>query len=125
MPEIIVRYAGGQNKVVIIDPNARPIGGIDKDILLFLVHPGDCTEDYGGVLLFSNNGSNRPSDLAWSQDRGCHLVKKRLKNVVVVPIDEGDVHRGFSQLFRRVEAGKSTADDDYMGNVISHDASFA
>src|SRR5271170_6610333 len=102
MSEIVVRHAGRQNKVVIINANACPIGGIDPDTLLLLVHPGNFTEDHRGVFLFSKNGANRPSDLTWSQDRGGHLVKKRLKNMVVVAINEGDVYRGFPQGFRSV-----------------------
>jgi hypothetical protein len=39
-----------------------------------------------------------------------------LKEVVVAPVDEGDVHRRISQGARRVQSAESSANDHHSGH---------
>lgn len=52
--------------------------------------------------------------LDWRQRGGCHLVQQRLKEVMVVTIDQRDAHRLFLQRLRRGQAAEPAADDDDM-----------
>src|SRR2546429_428410 len=47
---------------------------------------------------------------------GCHLIEKRLEQMVIRPVDYGDAHLFARQLLGRFEPAKSSADD--------HDARF-
>ena len=55
--------------------------------------------------------ADRRSDLAFGKDPGGHLIQQRLEQVVVGPVDEGDVHRDAPEELRREQTGESPADD--------------
>src|SRR5271166_4842122 len=76
--EVAVRYAGGQNQIVIADWDvlAKAVRNIDR--LFRAINAGHLTEDHRSVGLLAENASNRRADLAWRQDRGRNLIEKRL-----------------------------------------------
>jgi hypothetical protein len=74
----------------------------------------DLGQEHADVLLFAHDGSDRNSDLARRQARHRDLVEQRLKQVVVLPVDQGDVDIGLGQRTSTRQAAESTAYDHNM-----------
>ena len=55
------------------------------------VEAHDFGQFYADVLVLAYYVSDRGGDLAGGQHADCHLVKEGLEQVVVTPVDEGDV----------------------------------
>src|SRR5262249_53899114 len=56
---------------------------------------------------------NRRRNCVRRQRGGGNLVKQRLKQVVVVPIDQSDINRDPSEGASRRQSAEATADDDH------------
>jgi hypothetical protein len=54
-------------------------------------------------------------DVRGRETPGGDLVEKRLEQMEVTAIDEGDANRGSSERLRGMEAAKAAADDDDVG----------
>jgi hypothetical protein len=57
-------------------------------------------------------GADRPSDICRRQRRRRHLIKQGLEAMVVVPVEDGDVHGSVPQSPRGIEPPKASADDN-------------
>jgi len=76
------------------------------------------------VLLTAQNGARRFRDLLGLEARGRDLVEQRLKEVVVVAIDEHDLHGGATQRPGGPQAAEPRAyDDDYFVSLRHNAAS--
>ena len=70
--------------------------------------------EYGrDVLAVVEHRSDRPRDLRRRQRRGRDLVQKRLEEVMIALVDQGDVDRRPLQALHRPQAAEAGADDDH------------
>ena len=83
----------------------------DEDALLILVHSCDFTEDHRGVLLVSQNPANRRANLTGGQLRRRHLIKERLKEVVIRTVDQDNLCGRLPQSLGCREASKTSSND--------------
>jgi hypothetical protein len=60
----------------------------------------------------AQHAADRRGDVARGERRGRDLVQQRLEEVVVVPVDQGDVDRRAIERARRAQAPEPAADDD-------------
>ena len=81
--EVAVRYAGGQNQIVVGDWDVLAKAVRDIDRLFRPIDAGHLAEDHRSVGLLAENASNRRADLAWREDRSRNLIEKRLEKMVV------------------------------------------
>jgi hypothetical protein len=72
----------------------------------------DLRQHHREILLSLLDLTNGRGDLGRREDRGRHLVEKRLKDVMIASIDQNDLRIGSSQRPRRRDPGKAAADDD-------------
>src|SRR5262249_40131575 len=86
------------------------------------IDTGYLPEDHGDVPLLPQDPPNGRPDLPHRQHRGRHLIEERLKDMVIVAVDENDARAGFSECLGRREAGKATADDEHTRKRPSQDA---
>ena len=88
VPEIRGSCACGHYQVVVVNDAIRQKdsarGGVDGSRL---------SQDDRTILLLPENTANRHGNITWIQRRGRHLIEQRLKQMVVVPIDERDPYR--------------------------------
>jgi hypothetical protein len=101
-------------------PAVLAVRGIHDYTLLLLVHADDLPEDHGRVLMFPENPADRRADLPGTEDRSRHLVKQRLKHVMIVPIDQDDARWRLPKRLRGGQAAKAAGDNDDVGYVIHH-----
>ncbi len=84
------------------------------------IYACDCAQQHACVALAPDQASNRPGDVGRRQPSRRHLVKQRLKEVMVLPVDQGDVRRRLGEPLRDSEAGEASADDDYARALTLH-----
>lgn len=70
--------------------------------------------------LAPDQASNRPGDVGRRQPGRRHLVEQWLKEVMVLPVDQGDVRRRLGKPLRDSEAGEAGADDDHARALALH-----
>ena len=99
----------------IIEPdfvNADPgAGGVDRSRAY--VYAGDFGEHHADILLPLGELPDRGGDLRRRENGGRDLVKQRLENVVIAPVDQDDVNVASFQGAGRSDSGKSGADDHH------------
>jgi hypothetical protein len=108
MAEMGMRRAGGQYQHVIGD--GQPVPGPHSPCRG--VHARCMRHHDGDVALPAEDGTHRPSDVAWRERGGRHLVEQRLEQVVVVPVDQRDLDGGAGQRPRRLQPAEAGAQDD-------------
>ena len=117
--KVAVRYAGGQNQIVIGDWDvAKGVRGIDH-----LFRPIDANylaEDDSSVGLFAENASNRRTDLAWSENRRRNLIEERLEKMVVATVDENDPRQCFAKCLCSRQAGETASNDENPRKTVGH-----
>ena len=59
----------------------------------------------------AHNAPDRAGYVALGELRGGQLIEEGLELVVIVLVDQGDLHTPFSQILRAGHAGKATPDD--------------
>ncbi len=100
---------GSQHQVVMPDPGPaeqrhQPGSSVNR---------GDLVHQHLGIRLFAQNRADGLGDLRRGQHGQRHLVKQRLKRVMVAAVDDGHFHRQFRQSLGGMEAAKPSADDDH------------
>src|SRR5215831_20345565 len=90
---------------------------VNKHAAFFLIDTRNLTHNYGCVLLFPQYSPNRRAHLPGSEHRCRHLIKQRLKQMMIRPINKNDLDGGLSKGFRRGQAAEPAADDHYAGCV--------
>ncbi len=108
VPEVGMGRAGGEDEVVEVD---RRVVVEDHHVV---ADAHDLTEQDAHVGLGGDERADRSGDVARIQPCGGHLVEQRLEQVVVAPVDEGDVHRRVGERSRRRQPAESAADDHDM-----------
>ena len=72
----------------------------------------DVLHQHRGVLLAGQDAADRHGDLRRRKAGGRHLVEQRLEQMVVAPVDDGDVDRRIAKPDRGVEASEPGAQND-------------
>ena len=85
-----------------------PLGRID---------PCRFGQQHADVFLMAKHPTNWRCDIARRQGRRGDLIQQRLKQMVVVPIEERDADRRAVQRAGRIEPAKAAADDDDMWKI--------
>jgi hypothetical protein len=105
-----VSRPGGNDEVVVANIRFRRL----NDSLL-QIEAGNLGHEDFHVLIGAKNRTNRRGNLRWRKTGGGYLVEKRLKCVMVLSIDDGDLYGGFGQSARGVQASESRANDYHSG----------
>jgi len=96
VPEIGFACAGGDDQLVIRDAAVADQYGAPSR-----VDTGDSAEDHVRVYLTREDATDRRRYIGRRQGRGGDLIKQWLEEVVVAPIDDGDVGRNPREPRRR------------------------
>src|SRR4051812_16220050 len=109
-----VRLSGtrGDDQAVVRDFELSPIGAEGRHGVSIEVKPHDLRELDPGVPLPPQDVSDRRRDLALRENPRRDLVEQRLEQVVIDPVDQGDVDRGSPQEARGEQPPKPAANDD-------------
>ena len=107
VPEIVIDRAGREDQVVVGNPFLAGVqaarGELDAPHL---------AQHHARVLLVAQHGADRLGDVGGRQRRGGHLVKQRLKQVIVVAVDDQHLDRRARQRARREQPAETAAHDD-------------
>src|SRR5262249_20934848 len=105
--EVGVRRAGREHEVVVRDG----LAAVDDDVAGDRIDLANLREQDLDVLLPAQDPPNRRRDIARRQGRRGGLIQQRLKQMVVVPIEERDLDIRTSQRARHVQPAEAAADD--------------
>ena len=109
--EIRMPRTCSEHQVVI--PNAPPIG---DHLFTGDIDPRHVREHDLDVALSTKDAANWRGDIGRREPCGCDLVEQRLKQMVVVAIDQRDVKRSVCQALGSREPAKASADNHYAGS---------
>jgi hypothetical protein len=90
--------------------SGRRVGHVDR--ARAQIDGRDFCKHHREIRLLLLDLTNRRRDLGGCQNRGRHLVEKRLKDVMIAPIDQNHLGIASFQGPRRRDPGKAAADDD-------------
>jgi hypothetical protein len=95
MAEVVMARARGHNEVVVFESEVPSdhLATFSFDVFDFIKKNAD-------ILLVSQNAPERLSNIGRGQFARGHLVKKRLKKVMVALIDEDNLNGSVGQSFR-------------------------
>jgi hypothetical protein len=111
--EIGVAGAGGNDQVVIGNLDIRQLDHPARQIeILHLAQQNF-------HILPTNNPANGGGDFPRREAGRCHLVKQRLKRVVVLAVDQRHLHGFMGQLPRGQQSAKTAAYNDHPGYVLA------
>jgi hypothetical protein len=108
--EIGVPRAGRDDEMVV-----SHFAVLDRHGPLLLVDAQDLAQQDALVGRAAQDGADRLRDLRRREARGRDLVKQRLEQVIVAPIDDSDVGDGAGQSMRGTQSTEASADDDDAG----------
>ena len=104
--KVAVRRPGRYDQAIVRDP---PILSIDDPA--HAIDGIDIGKNDGRVGLFAQYAADRRSDVGGREACGRHLIQKRLKQVVIVPIDHDDVGRRLRERLGSRQSAETCADD--------------
>src|SRR5271168_3779566 len=110
MAKIRMRRAGGENQKIIWHGH-RAVGHRARED----IDGADLRHEHGQVLVVSKYRSYRPGDVTGRQRRSGHLVKQRLEQMEISPIDERDVHGAAAKRARGLQAAKPGSNEHCPG----------
>jgi hypothetical protein len=106
MAEVRVPRAGGEHQIVVGD-----FAVLELHQPALLVDARHLAQDHALVAGAAQDGADRRGDLRRRQAGGRDLIEQRLEEVVVAPVDDGDVGCGAGQGVRAAQPAKARADD--------------
>jgi hypothetical protein len=105
--EISLVRTGGNHQLVIADPTvAEQYGATCR------IDAGHRVEDHRCVRLSRENAADGRGNVGRRQGRSRNLVQKRLKEVIIAPVDHRHVRRDAAQPQRSAEPAETRADHD-------------
>src|SRR4029077_15376788 len=116
-PEEVRLSTRSENQEVVAD---RPAGGLETPG--GKVDPRDVPPADVEVLLAAQDRARRARDLFGLEPCGGDLIEQWLEEVVVVAIDQDDLHRRAAQRPRGIQPRESRADDDDYFVSLRHNA---
>src|SRR6516165_9386133 len=106
--------SGGDDQGIVFENSAV----FESDTAGYGVDIGGFAEEDAGVPLALQNAADGGADIAWGERAGGHLIKERLEEVEVAPIDQSNLGVGAAQGARGVEAAETAAEDeDAVGQI--------
>jgi hypothetical protein len=105
--EIGVPRAGGQHQHVVGD-----LAILQPHDAALAVDAGHPAQDHPHVSCLAQDGADGLGDLRRRQAGRRHLVEQRLEEMVVAPVDHGDIGIGAGEALRGAKAAETGADDD-------------
>src|SRR5215216_4005230 len=73
----------------------------------------------GDILLSAKYAPERVGDLRWYKPGYGDLIEQRLEQVIVVPVNQRDLHWRVCQSARGFHPAKPRANDDNVGELLS------
>src|SRR4029077_7010981 len=113
VPEITVSRTGGENEVVVRNRHMLAIRIVYKNAALRFIHARNLANDHRWISMSSQYFADWRTHLRRREYCGRYLVKKRLKNMMVRPINENDFDRRIAKGFSRSQTTKTAADDHH------------
>ena len=107
--EVGVVRPGGQDQVVVRE-SSRIL--VEDDLLRRNIDGVDLGQDHLHVRLAAQHRSDRLRDVRRRKRGRRHLVEQGLEQVVIAPVDEGDVHGCVGERLRGLQSPEPAADDD-------------
>jgi hypothetical protein len=120
MPEVTVALAGRKDEIIVWNLHVRTIGETGDHIALILIDRTHLAKDYRGIPLPGENSPNGSPDLAWSQNGGCYLVKQRLKQMVICPVEQNHFDWSPAESFSCRQATKAASNDYNTRQFLIH-----
>ena len=125
MPEIGLLHSGRHDQVVVAEFDRLTGRPPRQHLVPAGVDAGHLGQDAFNVPVPAQHVPQRRGDLALGQDPGRALVQQGLEQVVLAPVDEGDLDRGTAQGPGGEQPGESAADDHHtaLAMLVAHEAS--
>src|SRR5581483_343783 len=114
--EIGMRCPGCEHEGVI--PHVARAGA---QYLLLGIDAANLAHQHRGIGLSVQDVADGPGDVRWRQGCGRDLIKQRLETVMVLAIEDENVHRRLAQRLPHLGPAKSGADNDHL-RPIRHSA---
>jgi hypothetical protein len=96
--------------------------GVDGDLSGIEIDVHDFAKHNSRVPLVPKDVADRRSDVPLGENPRRELIEQRLKQVVIRPVDDGDLDIGAAQRFRGKESAESAADDHDLVPARGHRA---
>ena len=116
MPEITVTRTGGKYEIIVTDGPVRQLHPLIRHI-----HADDFAHDDIDVALLAENAAYRRGDVGRGKPRRRHLIQERLKDVMIVAVNDGDADVGVLECLCCFQPAETAAhnDDVRQGQVGS------
>ena len=116
MPEIGMRDAGREHQIIVRQRKRAGLhdirGGVDR---------GHLRHQHAHIVLPAQDRTDRPGDIRGRQGGGRDLIEQRLETMMILPVDQDDIHRRAAQRLRGFKAGKAAANDhDFRTVRVAH-----
>src|SRR5262249_7641856 len=111
MPEIRVPAPGGEDEIVVVQLSTIVQEG-HAPLRIDALHLRQ--KDFR-ILLLVEQVPDRRGDVGRRQRGGGQLIEQGLKDVMIRPVDEGDVDERVAKHARGIEAAEPAADDEHAG----------
>ena len=93
VPEVRLARAGGDDQRVVRDLTTLT-NRLDRDAAGVEIDIDHCAEDHARVPLAAQHVTNRQGDIALGEYSRSDLMQQRLNQVVIRPVDDGDINGG-------------------------------
>ena len=110
VPVIRLASAGGDDQAVVGDPTTST-NRVDGDLPGVEIDVHDFAKRNLRVPLVPKHAADRRRDVPLGENPGRELIEQRLKQVVIRPVDDGDLHIGAAQRFSGKQSAEPAADD--------------
>src|SRR6266480_6506247 len=115
--EVTVPRSGRENEIIVRNWYMLAIRRIDEDAALRFIHAGNLAHDHRCIFMSSQYFADWRTHLR-PREYGCrYLIKKRLKNMMVRPVNENDFDRRFSKSFCRSQTTETSSDNHHAWRV--------
>ena len=109
MAEIAVARSGGDDQIVV----RHGLFGSFHDATVE-IECNNFRHEHFNVFVRAENGADGRSDLCRGKSGGCDLIKKRLEQMIILPIQQRRMHAGGAEPARHLHASEAGANDDDM-----------
>ena len=120
MSEVTMGRASREHEIVVGNLHVLAISVAGQHVFLILVDAGYFSQKHHCVPLISENAADRRADLAGRQDRSCHLIEERLKQVVIGAVDQNDLDWRVLQRLGGCEAAETAANNYNNRKMVAH-----
>src|SRR6516225_6441164 len=120
VPEVTVSRPGSENQIIVWDAHVRAVRRAGDDVALLFVHGGHLAKKHRGISLLPENLANGSGDLARSEDGSRHLIKQRLKEVMIGAVNQDDLDGWPTEGFGSGQSAKTSAHNNNTRQMFVH-----